>query len=90
MRFSALGEKPLSSRKILVSESCLGLGPDYDEPALHNPDVIPCSLSGYGRSDCHSKHSAFDVTIQTPSSLMGVIDEEHFKPGSGSRKASSK
>ena len=46
----------------------LGLG--YDDLAQIRPDLIYCSLTGYGRTGPKAEHPAYDLVIQAYSGLM--------------------
>lgn len=62
--------------------SRLGLG--YEDVSLLNPDIIYCTLSGYGTTGPKAKAGAYDVVIQAESGLMSVIgesDSETIKSG---------
>lgn len=56
----------------------LGLG--YEDVSRRNPDIVYCSLSGYGQSGPYAERGAFDVTIQAASGLMSVTGEEDAGP----------
>jgi crotonobetainyl-CoA:carnitine CoA-transferase CaiB-like acyl-CoA transferase len=60
----------------------LGLG--YDVLQQHNPALIYCAISGYGRlpgqRGCYSDRPAFDTAIQAMGGLMGVTGEPDGPP----------
>ena len=56
----------------------LGLG--YDSLREINPQLIYCSLTGYGQTGPYAKKGAFDVTVQAISGVMSVTGEENGEP----------
>ena len=55
----------------------LGLG--YDDICTIKPDIIYCSLTGFGQTGPKREHSAFDNTIQAYSGMMlqtGPVDDD--------------
>ncbi|MEJ2586904.1 MAG: CoA transferase [Deltaproteobacteria bacterium] len=48
------------------------LGFDYERLKEINPQIIYCSISGYGQDGPYKNRTAFDLTIQGTSGLMGV------------------
>lgn len=56
----------------------LGLG--YDSVAKLNPELIFCSISGYGQSGPMRDYPAIDQIIQSVSGLMGLSGEEDSAP----------
>jgi crotonobetainyl-CoA:carnitine CoA-transferase CaiB-like acyl-CoA transferase len=48
------------------------LGFDYADCKAINPRIIYCSISGYGQSGPYKDRTAFDLTIQATSGIMGV------------------
>ncbi len=48
------------------------LGFDYERLKEINPKIIYCSISGYGQEGPYRERTAFDLTIQGTSGLMGV------------------
>lgn len=56
----------------------LGLG--YEELAAKRPQLIYCSVTGYGQEGPYAKKGAFDVTVQAMSGLMSVTGEEGGLP----------
>ena len=55
------------------------LGADYDAVSARNPEIVYCSISGYGQTGPYAGKGAFDVTVQGMSGLMSVTGE----PGGG-------
>ncbi|KKI90495.1 carnitine dehydratase [Bacillus sp. SA1-12] len=49
---------------------------DYQHLSIDNPQIVYCSISGYGQQGPYAKKGAFDVTIQAFSGLMSVTGEE--------------
>lgn len=56
------------------------LGLEYETLSEINPQLIYCSISGYGQEGPYSKKGAFDVTMQAMSGLMSVTGEEAGPP----------
>jgi succinate---hydroxymethylglutarate CoA-transferase len=56
----------------------LGLG--YDDLKAVNPQIVYCSISGYGQKGPYAAKGAFDVTVQAMSGLMSVTGEEGRPP----------
>ena len=48
------------------------LGFDYERLKEINPGIIYCSISGYGQDGPYKDRTAFDLTIQGTSGIMGV------------------
>lgn len=48
-------------------------GLDYESVAAENPDVVYCSLSGFGEDGPHREWPAYDPVIQAMSGLMSTI-----------------
>ena len=48
------------------------LGFDYPKLKEINPKIIYCSISGYGQDGPYRDRTAFDLTIQASSGIMGV------------------
>lgn len=48
-------------------------GLDYESVAEDNPDVVYCSLSGFGEDGPHTDWPAYDPVIQAMSGLMSTI-----------------
>ncbi|MBU1903799.1 MAG: CoA transferase, partial [Proteobacteria bacterium] len=48
------------------------LGFDYERLKEINPRIIYCSISGYGQDGPYKDRTAFDLTIQGTSGIMGV------------------
>jgi len=61
-----------------------GLGPD-DLRAL-KPDLIYCSITGFGQTGPRRDHAAYDFMIQAMGGLMSVTGEADDVPGGGPQK----
>ncbi|OGR09824.1 MAG: hypothetical protein A2341_14350 [Deltaproteobacteria bacterium RIFOXYB12_FULL_58_9] len=48
------------------------LGLNYERLKEANPRIIFCSISGYGQHGPHKDRSAFDLTVQATSGIMGL------------------
>ncbi len=56
----------------------LGLG--YDELTRHNPGLIYCEISGFGRTGPYADRGGFDLVAQGMSGLMSVTGEGPGRP----------
>lgn len=56
------------------------LGIDYDAVKEVKPDIIYCSISGFGQTGPYSHNAAFDVVLQALGGLMSVTGEEGGRP----------
>ena len=56
------------------------LGMGYEELRKHNPQIVYCSISGYGQTGPYAQKGAFDVTVQAMSGVMSVTGEESGAP----------
>ena len=56
------------------------LGIDYDSVKAVNPDVIYCSVSGYGRTGSKAMVAGYDPTSQAESGLMSMSGEPDGQP----------
>ncbi|MGH7716749.1 MAG: CaiB/BaiF CoA transferase family protein, partial [Vulcanimicrobiaceae bacterium] len=56
----------------------LGIG--FDAVAKLQPEIVYCSISGYGQRGPNARRGAFDVVIQGMSGLMSVTGEEDGPP----------
>ncbi|WP_312911676.1 CaiB/BaiF CoA transferase family protein [Natronosalvus caseinilyticus] len=55
-----------------------GLG--YEDLAAENPDLVYCSLSGYGEWGPHAERPAYDLIMQAESGLMSITGEADGNP----------
>ena len=58
--------------------AALGLG--YDDVCTTRPDIIYCSMTGFGQSGPKAQHNAFDNVIQAFSGLMASNGDEESAP----------
>lgn len=61
-----------------------GLG--YEDLRAVKPDLIYCSITGFGQSGPKSEHAAYDFMIQALGGLMSVTGERDDLPGGGPQK----
>ena len=61
-----------------------GLG--YDDLRAVKPDLIYCSITGFGQSGPRAEHAAYDFMIQALGGLMSVTGERDDLPGGGPQK----
>lgn len=57
-----------------------GLGLGFEDVVKINPDIVYCSVTGYGQTGPHRDRGAFDVAIQAASGIMSVTGEEQGPP----------
>jgi crotonobetainyl-CoA:carnitine CoA-transferase CaiB-like acyl-CoA transferase len=57
------------------------LGLTHDELAEVRPDIITCSLSGFGATGPHAGRPGYDYTIQARSGVMSLTGEPDGPPG---------
>lgn len=57
-----------------------GLGLGYEDVVKFNPDIVYCSVTGYGQVGPYRDKGAFDVAIQAASGIMSVTGEEDGPP----------
>ncbi len=56
----------------------LGIG--YDDLRVHNPQLIYCSITGYGREGELARKGGFDLILQAFTGLISVTGEEGRQP----------
>jgi len=61
-----------------------GLG--YDDLIAVKPDLIYCSITGFGQTGPKRDHAAYDFMIQAMGGLMSVTGERDDLPGGGPQK----
>jgi crotonobetainyl-CoA:carnitine CoA-transferase CaiB-like acyl-CoA transferase len=61
-------------------------GLDYDSLAALNPQLIYCSITGFGQTGPKRDAPAYDFMIQAMGGLMSVTGEADDKPGGGPQK----
>jgi crotonobetainyl-CoA:carnitine CoA-transferase CaiB-like acyl-CoA transferase len=61
-----------------------GLG--YDDLKAIKPDVIYCSITGFGQDGPRAPQAAYDFMIQAMGGLMSVTGEADGQPGAGPQK----
>lgn len=58
----------------------------YEDLVLVKPDIIYCSITGFGQSGPKRDHAAYDFMIQAMGGLMSVTGERDDLPGGGPQK----
>ncbi|SHE61488.1 formyl-CoA transferase [Desulfofundulus australicus DSM 11792] len=56
------------------------LGVDYERIKEINPQIIYCSLSGYGQDGPYRNHPAYDLLMQGEGGLMSITGEKDGEP----------
>jgi formyl-CoA transferase/CoA:oxalate CoA-transferase len=56
------------------------LGIDHETLQKHNPGIISCSISAYGKTGPYRHQPAFDLNLQAISGAMGITGEEDGAP----------
>jgi len=55
-------------------------GLDYETLSQENPELVYCSLSGYGEWGPHKDRPAYDIMMQAEGGLMSITGEEDGPP----------
>ena len=61
-------------------------GLDFDSFKKENPDLIYCSVTGFGQSGPRRDQAAYDFLIQAMGGLMSITGERDDQPGGGPQK----
>jgi crotonobetainyl-CoA:carnitine CoA-transferase CaiB-like acyl-CoA transferase len=56
-------------------------GLDYDSLRALKPDLIYCSITGYGQTGPYADHAGYDMMIQATGGLMSVTGQPDGEPG---------
>jgi crotonobetainyl-CoA:carnitine CoA-transferase CaiB-like acyl-CoA transferase len=56
------------------------LGADYNTLKQHNPKIICCSISSYGKTGPYNEQPGFDLVLQALSGSMSITGEEGRAP----------
>ncbi len=62
-------------------------GLDYASLALIKPDLVYCSITGFGQTGPYAARSGYDFIIQGMGGLMSITGERDDLPGGGPQKA---
>jgi formyl-CoA transferase len=62
-------------------------GLDYDSLVALKPDLIYCSITGFGQTGPYAARSGYDFIIQGMGGLMSITGERDELPGGGPQKA---
>ncbi len=80
----ALARRLALQADVLVENYRLGalarFGLDYDTLSQAHPDLIYCSISGYGRTGPRAAEPGYDFVIQAESGLMSITGEPEGAP----------
>ena len=61
-------------------------GLDYESLRKLKPDIIYCSITGYGQTGPMKDVAGYDMAIQATGGLMSITGESDNKPGGGPQK----
>ncbi|KGJ02007.1 CaiB/BaiF CoA-transferase family protein [Ochrobactrum sp. WV_118_8] len=61
-------------------------GLDYETLQRIKPDIVYCSITGYGQTGPMKNVAGYDMAIQAISGLMSITGESDDKPGGGPQK----
>ncbi len=61
-------------------------GLDYTALKAVKPDIIYCSITGFGQTGPKRDAAAYDFMIQAMGGLMSITGERHDRPGGGPQK----
>jgi len=80
----AVLQKLLSSADVVIENYRVGtmerLGLGYETLRQHNPGLIYCQITGFGRTGPYAEHAGFDLIAQGMSGLMSVTGEGAGRP----------
>ena len=62
-------------------------GLDYDSLSALKPDLVYCSITGFGQTGPYASRSGYDFIIQGMGGLMSITGERDDLPGGGPQKA---
>lgn len=61
-------------------------GLDYQSISKIKPDIIYCSITGFGQTGPYAKRAGYDAMIQAMGGLMSITGEKDELPGGGPQK----
>ncbi|XQW83557.1 CaiB/BaiF CoA transferase family protein [Thalassotalea piscium] len=61
-------------------------GLDYDSIVQIKPDIIYCSITGFGQTGPYANRAGYDAMIQAMGGLMSITGERDDLPGGGPQK----
>ena len=61
-------------------------GLDYDAVQAVKPDIVYCSVTGFGQDGPYAKTAGYDFMIQGMGGLMSITGERDDRPGGGPQK----
>lgn len=62
-------------------------GLDYASLALEKPDLVYCSITGFGQDGPYAKRAGYDFIVQGMGGFMSITGERDDLPGCGPQKA---
>ena len=82
--------KLIADADILVENYKVGglakYGLDYDGVKATKPDIIYCSITGFGQTGPYANRAGYDAMIQAMGGLMSITGEKDELPGGGPQK----
>lgn len=61
-------------------------GLDYESLKALNPQLIYCSITGFGQSGPYAQRAGYDLLIQAMSGLMSITGQPEGTPGGGAQR----
>ncbi len=62
-------------------------GLDYESIREVNPEIVYCSITGYGQTGPYASRPGYDFVFQAEGGLMSITGERDDRPGGGPQKA---
>ncbi len=62
-------------------------GLDYDALRLEKPDLVYCSITGFGQSGPYAQRAGYDFIVQGMGGFMSLTGERDDQPGGGPQQA---
>ena len=89
-RGSALVQQLVKQCDIVVENFKVGglkkYGLDYESLSAIRPDLIYCSITGFGQTGPYAHRPGYDLMAQAQGGLMSITGERDDQPGGGPQK----